>query len=442
MRTPDRVARPRGSKRAAPIRASNRIDSVGLETAADSSSCESRVCETRRCETRPVRPAWVTDRRAIASHTCSRSSSRDPQFLRHGRHAIHRHTVRSIGAWLFAIVALSWGAFSWSSIALADRFVLKDGRRLEGEIVRELGDLVSIRTTDGEVVTIDRREIRSQIEERTVQEDYAEKSAALADDDIDGHRKLAKWCGENQLEAERSRHYRRVIELSPFDEEARVALGYALIGGDWYLEGSDEAERRRAEIETLSQMPKKIPDDFEVVDLSGSNATGGIAGGAGGSGSLGPVKGNIQLFARERVGPAPPEQSHVAWRLNPITRSFDDPLGVLPVEDKEKVRDGLLLEVKVRVYFVRTTMFYGKIPLNNVYQGEVDGTLYDVEDGEWKVVDRFPSFRFPFSASAQLPREEGFKYAYIDTVAEFAERFSKWGWARRKGCEPLKPRTF
>ena len=44
---------------------------------------------------------------------------------------------------------------------------------------------------------------------------------------------LAKWCEEHQLSAQRKAHLKRVIELDPNHADARHALGYSQIDGQW-----------------------------------------------------------------------------------------------------------------------------------------------------------------------------------------------------------------
>ena len=72
----------------------------------------------------------------------------------------------------------------------ADIFLLTNGKSLEGNIVREIGDLVSIRTLDGKIVTIDKNEIKKVTTSSTPLDEYNERSAKIKVDDVQAHPSL------------------------------------------------------------------------------------------------------------------------------------------------------------------------------------------------------------------------------------------------------------
>src|SRR5688572_19108516 len=87
-----------------------------------------------------------------------------------------------------------------AGFASADTITTTDGRRLEGK-VKEIGDEVLLEGKFGST-----RFKKSQVDKieygKTTLEIYAEKSAALKDDDAKGHWALALWCKDGGLEAE------------------------------------------------------------------------------------------------------------------------------------------------------------------------------------------------------------------------------------------------
>lgn len=69
-------------------------------------------------------------------------------------------TRRSMGKTAMCLAGVAaFSALMFVSAADADRFILKDGRTIEGEIVRETSALVWVKTTDGKMVTITRSDI-------------------------------------------------------------------------------------------------------------------------------------------------------------------------------------------------------------------------------------------------------------------------------------------
>jgi hypothetical protein len=69
-------------------------------------------------------------------------------------------------------------------------------------------------------------------------QEYARKSAAIAEGDAAAHYKLALWCQEKGLRMESIREMRVVVTLDPDHRAARRALGFEEIAGRW-VSGKD-----------------------------------------------------------------------------------------------------------------------------------------------------------------------------------------------------------
>lgn len=133
-----------------------------------------------------------------------------------------------------AIWILLFGAvflLSTSTLTLADRVHLKDGRTLEGKVV-DLGDRVRVEFARGSA-TFNKDEIASIERVKSPAEIYKEKAAALAEDDAQGHFQLAQWCREQGLKEEARAELLRVISIDPEHAQARALLGHVKVGDQW-----------------------------------------------------------------------------------------------------------------------------------------------------------------------------------------------------------------
>jgi RNase P/RNase MRP subunit p29 len=106
---------------------------------------------------------------------------------------------------------------------------LKNGDKIEGEILEESDTAIKVKTAYGPL-TIPRSQI-AKITKAAARPsgEILEKSRALADK----HYELAMWAKENELEDEMKEHLEAAIELYPDHEKARAALGYVKKDGKW-----------------------------------------------------------------------------------------------------------------------------------------------------------------------------------------------------------------
>lgn len=140
-----------------------------------------------------------------------------------------------------AVAALSLLA----GTACADVFILKGGGRVEGQWLNKDQSpqtTFQVRTASGGEVVIDRSDVE-QIHYQTEAHREYQRLRPRTPDTPHGHHKVAEWCLENKLFAERRSHLRRIIELDPDDPEARRALGYRLVKGQWMTREEEMAAR-------------------------------------------------------------------------------------------------------------------------------------------------------------------------------------------------------
>ncbi len=97
---------------------------------------------------------------------------------------------------------------------------LTDFARWQAGMVQRNGNWLPIESLSGEPGTAALRE-------------YAERRAA-AQQDADGHRKLAQWCQQHGLDAQAIAHWTAILDMEPNDWEARLRLKHKWINGSWF----------------------------------------------------------------------------------------------------------------------------------------------------------------------------------------------------------------
>ena len=89
-----------------------------------------------------------------------------------------------------------------------------------------------------------------EVEYERIRPTYADTAAAQWE--------LAQWCLEHKLTAQREVHLRRVIELDPNHAEARHALGYSQVDGQWATQEEIMIQRGYSEYKGQWRLPQEI----------------------------------------------------------------------------------------------------------------------------------------------------------------------------------------
>ena len=117
--------------------------------------------------------------------------------------------------------------------ARGDVFQLKSGGQVTGAIVdRGQQEEYVVASEQGAVITLSRRQVAKVVPQDKIDWQYEAHSRALPDT-VEAHRELADWCRQNRLAQQTKHHLRRIIELDPTDEAARLSLGYQQHRGRW-----------------------------------------------------------------------------------------------------------------------------------------------------------------------------------------------------------------
>jgi hypothetical protein len=162
------------------------------------------------------------------------------------------------------VLALACGLPLGSSpSAQAEVFLLRTGGRVEGEWLnpqRGQTEEYLLRNQSGVQLTLAGSAVTRVLTTSNVQKQYDEllhKAPAT----VDGHWKLAEWCQDAGLAAQRKFHLEQVIKLDPDHEEARLALGYGrFANGGWMT--PDEYMQRQGYVKYRGVW--KLPQEIEI----------------------------------------------------------------------------------------------------------------------------------------------------------------------------------
>jgi phosphoglycolate phosphatase-like HAD superfamily hydrolase len=132
---------------------------------------------------------------------------------------------RLLPLFLLAVAAPAW----------ADTFLLHNGGRVEGELLNadeKPRKSYVVQTDDGAKITLDAEQVAKVVQLSAAQREY-EKIRPTFPDTVEGQLELSEWCRKEKLNAERFAHLERVIALEPDHAQARRALGYYQMNGQW-----------------------------------------------------------------------------------------------------------------------------------------------------------------------------------------------------------------
>lgn len=118
---------------------------------------------------------------------------------------------------------------------LADTLRLKNGGELRGTWVnatKQPEEAYVLHIATGGYVRVEAEQV-AEAEQTTDDRRRYDQQAPRLPDTVDDHWRVAEWCREREMVAERQAHLQRIIELDPDHAAARRALGYAMLHGKW-----------------------------------------------------------------------------------------------------------------------------------------------------------------------------------------------------------------
>ena len=113
--------------------------------------------------------------------------------------------------------------------------MLANGSHLDGQLLNpdeNPRNSYQFKLTNGTELTLAADQVREYKADRPEVVEYG-RIRDKYPDTADGQYKLALWCGEHDLSAQKTKHLLRVIELDPDHAGARRILGYSKFDGQW-----------------------------------------------------------------------------------------------------------------------------------------------------------------------------------------------------------------
>lgn len=144
-------------------------------------------------------------------------------------------------------------ALALSAAARGDTLILKDGRRIDGTIVRETPKSLFVRDEKGETEYA-RDQVAGIERGKSVRELYKEKAAAAKT--ANDFYALGEWALEQRMKAAAKEAFQKAVELQPQHDAANRALGRVPYKGEWLL--PEERDRRAAADEEADAKAKGL----------------------------------------------------------------------------------------------------------------------------------------------------------------------------------------
>ena len=149
-----------------------------------------------------------------------------------------------------------------SLIIHGDTIHLANGRRLEGEVIRETENVIVVRTYSGIEVEIPIADVL-KIEKgaspvQKAKEELKKRLSKIPEGDADALYRLAQWCKEKKLRSEARELLKKVIEIDPDHAAAREELGYEKVEGEWVKKGTAKPTSKVAEKRLTKQQIKYL----------------------------------------------------------------------------------------------------------------------------------------------------------------------------------------
>jgi hypothetical protein len=135
--------------------------------------------------------------------------------------------------WNLTVFSLLLGA-PGSAIG-KETFELFNGGQIRGELLNpdeSPRSTYQIRLPQGDLITLSSAQVK-RVAGKSEAQIWYETWIPKIPEGIEGHLKMAAACKERGLEAERFYHLHQVLEANSDHEEARRALGYSKINGEW-----------------------------------------------------------------------------------------------------------------------------------------------------------------------------------------------------------------
>jgi hypothetical protein len=145
--------------------------------------------------------------------------------------ALNLRSLNPLMLFAFLLAVLS------TSFASAQQLILRNGARLDGEILRrpaadDAAGAYVIRVHEGILLRLEAKQV-ARIVELSPEETQYQQILPRMPDTAEGHAKMARWCQEKRLDDLKTYHWEQVVRHDSENAEARRMLGYNKIRGEW-----------------------------------------------------------------------------------------------------------------------------------------------------------------------------------------------------------------
>ncbi len=130
----------------------------------------------------------------------------------------------------------------------AEVFQLANNGEVRGELVNrdeKPRTHYVVKTAEGGNISLPADRVKKVVKQSAGEMEY-DRRAATAADTVKAQWDVAEFCREKHLAAQRTKHLERIIQLDPDNADARRALGYSRVKGEWITveEGMDAQGRK------------------------------------------------------------------------------------------------------------------------------------------------------------------------------------------------------
>lgn len=153
------------------------------------------------------------------------------------------------------LFSITISIFLFSSLTVsADIIHLKNGRKLEGEVI-DKGEKLEIKMEYGSVEVF-KENVKKIIKGKSKKQIYKERVKKLNEDVIKSHLKLAMWCKKNELFDEMRAELKKILDIDPYHFKARKLLGNFKRKKGFFIKDAEKGIGNNIKKKSLRKRPK------------------------------------------------------------------------------------------------------------------------------------------------------------------------------------------